>query len=251
MTLAWAGQIAKCYSCQPMFFRNQTSGKLSKQRVQHICQHQIQRYLRPKYLRLPRLLIQLRCQCLPRLLIQLRCQRLLLQICQRQCQQISQRLLLQISQRLLLPKCQPKIHHLSVRHTLIKLTTCLLSVLDPTAKDVLDKEKCLQALAALRHAKWFQARANHTTSCVIVIRILRDLCNNNPVFKPLSGWVVELLCEKSLSSAPHPLGPGEAFRRVMEALASGIVLGGGVGILDPCEKEKTDAAASLTLQERA
>jgi len=117
-------------------------------------------------------------------------------------------------------------------------------------KDVLDKEKCLQALAALRHAKWFQARANHTTSCVIVIRILRDLCNNNPVFKPLSGWVVELLCEKSLSSAPHPLGPGEAFRRVMEALASGIVLGGGVGILDPCEKEKTDAAASLTLQER-
>lgn len=36
----------------------------------------------------------------------------------------------------------------------------------------------------------------------------------------------------------------------MEALASGIVLGGGVGILDPCEKEKTDAAASLTLQER-
>jgi len=117
-------------------------------------------------------------------------------------------------------------------------------------KDVLDKEKCLQALAALRHAKWFQARANHTTSCVIVIRVLRDLCNNNPVFKPLSGWVVELLCEKSLSSAPHPLGPGEAFRRVMEALASGIVLGGGAGVLDPCEKEKTDAAASLTLQER-
>ena len=39
------------------------------------------------------------------------------------------------------------------------LTTTTLKlepVKDP--KDVLDKEKSLQALAALRHAKWFQVR---------------------------------------------------------------------------------------------
>lgn len=117
-------------------------------------------------------------------------------------------------------------------------------------KDVLDKEKCLQALAALRHAKWFQARANHIQSCVIVIRIMRELCTRVAAFKPLTGWAVELLCEKSLASYPMPLSPGEAIRRVMETLASGILLGDGPGLVDPCEKDKTDAASNLNLQER-
>lgn len=117
-------------------------------------------------------------------------------------------------------------------------------------KDVLDKERTLEALAALRHAKWFQARANQLTSCVITIRIMRDLCQRISAFKPLSGWAIELLCEKALGSYFHPLAPGEAFRRVLEAIASGIFLPGGTGLLDPCEKEKTDAVSYLTPQER-
>lgn len=112
------------------------------------------------------------------------------------------------------------------------------------------KKKTLEALAALRHAKWFQARANQLTSCVITIRIMRDICQRVEAFKPLSGWAIELLCEKSLGSSYSPLAPGEAFRRVMEAISSGVFLPGGTGLLDPCEKEKTDAAASLTAQER-
>ncbi|XP_028399570.1 LOW QUALITY PROTEIN: zinc finger RNA-binding protein-like, partial [Dendronephthya gigantea] len=32
-------------------------------------------------------------------------------------------------------------------------------------KDVLDRDKCLEALASLRHAKWFQAKANGVPSC--------------------------------------------------------------------------------------
>ncbi|KAF0032334.1 hypothetical protein F2P81_014624 [Scophthalmus maximus] len=61
-----------------------------------------------------------------------------------------------------------------------------LSVNDPP--DVLDRQKCLTALASLRHAKWFQARANGLRSCVIVIRILRDLCARVPTWAPLRGW---------------------------------------------------------------
>jgi len=117
-------------------------------------------------------------------------------------------------------------------------------------KDVLDKEKALQALAALRHAKWFQARANHLASCVVTIRVMRELCHRVPAFKSLNNWAIELLCEKSLASSFQPLGPGEAFRRVMEAIASGIFLPGGSGLLDPCEKEKKDSAANMTAQER-
>ncbi|XP_046292825.1 interleukin enhancer-binding factor 3 isoform X5 [Marmota monax] len=123
-----------------------------------------------------------------------------------------------------------------------------LSVNDPP--DVLDRQKCLAALASLRHAKWFQARANGLKSCVIVIRVLRDLCTRVPTWGPLRGWPLELLCEKSIGTANRPMGAGEALRRVLECLASGIVMPDGSGIYDPCEKEATDAIGHLDRQQR-
>ncbi|XP_077163010.1 spermatid perinuclear RNA-binding protein isoform X4 [Paroedura picta] len=116
--------------------------------------------------------------------------------------------------------------------------------------DLLDRQKCLDALASLRHAKWFQARANGLKSCVIVLRILRDLCNRVPTWAPLKGWPLELICEKAIGTCNRPLGAGEALRRVMECLASGILLPGGPGVHDPCEREPTDALSNLTVQER-
>ncbi|XP_036255993.1 interleukin enhancer-binding factor 3 isoform X2 [Molothrus aeneus] len=123
-----------------------------------------------------------------------------------------------------------------------------LSVTD--SPDVLDRQKCLAALASLRHAKWFQARANGLKSCVIVIRVLRDLCTRVPTWAPLRGWPLELLCEKSIGTANRPMGAGEALRRVLECLASGIVMPDGSGIYDPCEKEATDAIGHLDRQQR-
>ncbi|KAL8174175.1 UNVERIFIED_CONTAM: hypothetical protein K2H54_039823 [Gekko kuhli] len=116
--------------------------------------------------------------------------------------------------------------------------------------DLLDRQKCLDALASLRHAKWFQARANGLKSCVIVLRILRDLCNRVPTWAPLKGWPLELICEKAIGTCNRPLGAGEALRRVMECLASGILLPGGPGLHDPCEREPTDALSNLTVQQR-
>jgi len=52
--------------------------------------------------------------------------------------------------------------------------------------DVLDKNKCLDALAELRHSKWFQARANCLQSCVLIMRILRELCQRVPIWAPLN-----------------------------------------------------------------
>ncbi|XP_037256329.1 spermatid perinuclear RNA-binding protein isoform X10 [Falco biarmicus] len=116
--------------------------------------------------------------------------------------------------------------------------------------DLLDRQKCLEALASLRHAKWFQARANGLKSCVIVLRILRDLCNRVPTWAPLKGWPLELICEKSIGTCNRPLGAGEALRRVMECLASGILLPGGPGLHDPCEREPTDALSNMTVQQK-
>uniref|UniRef100_A0AAZ3QH21 Zinc finger RNA-binding protein n=1 Tax=Oncorhynchus tshawytscha TaxID=74940 RepID=A0AAZ3QH21_ONCTS len=116
--------------------------------------------------------------------------------------------------------------------------------------DVLNQNKCLEYLAALRHAKWFQARANGLQSCVIIIRVLRDLCQRVPTWGKMPSWAMELLVEKAISSATGPLSPGEAMRRVLECIATGILLPDGPGLLDPCEKHQTDALWSMTKQAR-
>ncbi|XP_041691903.1 zinc finger RNA-binding protein isoform X3 [Coregonus clupeaformis] len=121
-------------------------------------------------------------------------------------------------------------------------------VRDPA--DVLDRLKCLDGLAALRHAKWFQARANGLQSCVIVIRILRDLCQRVPTWSAFPSWAMELLVEKAISSASGPLSPGDALRRVFECISSGILLPGGPGLVDPCEKNPTDTLTTMDEQHR-
>ncbi|XP_051534404.1 zinc finger RNA-binding protein-like [Myxocyprinus asiaticus] len=121
-------------------------------------------------------------------------------------------------------------------------------VKDPA--DVLDRQKCLDALAALRHAKWFQARANGLQSCVIVIRILRDLCQRVPTWSAFPSWAMELLVEKAISSASGPMSPGDALRRVFECISSGILLSGAPGLIDPCEKNPTNTLAAMEEQQR-
>ncbi|XP_026176976.1 spermatid perinuclear RNA-binding protein-like isoform X2 [Mastacembelus armatus] len=119
----------------------------------------------------------------------------------------------------------------------------------PEEEDILDRQTCRAALASLRHAKWFQARVTDLKSCVIVLRILRDMCNRLPAWQPLKGWPLELICEKAIATCDRLLGPGEALRRVLECLASGILLPGGPGLHDPCERDPTDALSDLSAQQ--
>ncbi|XP_036000198.1 spermatid perinuclear RNA-binding protein isoform X3 [Fundulus heteroclitus] len=114
---------------------------------------------------------------------------------------------------------------------------------------ILDRLKCQAALAALRHAKWFRARVTDLKSCLVVLRVLRDVCNRQPVWEPLQGWPLELICEKALATCSRPLGPGEALRRVMECIASGVLLPGGPGVHDPCEREPRDVLMHLGAQQ--
>uniref|UniRef100_A0A674MW11 Spermatid perinuclear RNA-binding protein n=1 Tax=Takifugu rubripes TaxID=31033 RepID=A0A674MW11_TAKRU len=137
-----------------------------------------------------------------------------------------------------------------VRTTAEPKLTLKITLTSPEEEgEVLDRHTCLLALAALRHAKWFQARVNGLKSCVIVLRILRDMCNRHTAWEPLQGWPLELVCEKAIATCNRPLGAGEALRRVMECLASGILLPGGPGLHDPCEKELTNTLAEMTDQQ--
>ncbi len=110
---------------------------------------------------------------------------------------------------------------------------------------------------------------------MVIIRILRDLCRRNPTWAPLTQWGLELLVERSLSSSNQPLSPGEALRRVLECVSSGVLLPSkilnvffplqlnliyyfffnnscldGCGLYDPCEKDPTDVSDILKNQQR-
>uniref|UniRef100_A0A8C1XTE3 Zinc finger RNA-binding protein n=1 Tax=Cyprinus carpio TaxID=7962 RepID=A0A8C1XTE3_CYPCA len=113
--------------------------------------------------------------------------------------------------------------------------------------DVLSRTKCLENLAALRHAKWFQARANGLQSCVIIIRVLRDLCQRIPTWGKMPDWAMELLVEKAISSASGPLSPAEALVCVYMCILTQTY---GPGLLDPCEKGQTDALGNMLKQAR-
>ncbi|XP_010772316.1 spermatid perinuclear RNA-binding protein-like, partial [Notothenia coriiceps] len=116
-------------------------------------------------------------------------------------------------------------------------------------EEVLDRQKCRAALASLRHTKWFQARVTDLKSGVIVLRIFRDMSNRLAGWQPLKGWPLELICEKAMATCNRPLGPGEGLRRVMECIASGILLPEGPGVHDPCERDPTDVLTDLSAQQ--
>uniref|UniRef100_F7AFE0 RNA helicase n=1 Tax=Ciona intestinalis TaxID=7719 RepID=F7AFE0_CIOIN len=118
------------------------------------------------------------------------------------------------------------------------------------APGTLNKDKCLQSLAQLRHAKWFQACANVIPSCVVVIRILRDLKRRDQCWAVLSDWAIELLVERSLYTSPAPLSLGGSLQRVMEVVSAGIILEGSGGLRDPCERDDVDVVDQLTEQQR-
>ena len=124
--------------------------------------------------------------------------------------------------------------------------------IDP--KDALPKDKCLRALAELRHSRWFASRCAPLPSCVECIRIMRDLSRRDPVWSCLSEWAIELLVERALYSAWRPLNPAASLMRVMEICASGALLDNEEreeSFKDPCEREESAASplSNLTKQE--
>ncbi|RXN21371.1 spermatid perinuclear RNA-binding -like isoform X4 [Labeo rohita] len=127
--------------------------------------------------------------------------------------------------------------------------TLKVTLTSPQIRDDGETEEqglCLHVTNVFLSFAEHQARVNGLKSCVIVLRILRDMCNRVPAWEPLKGWPLELICEKAIATCNRPLGAGEALRRVMECLASGILLPGGPGLHDPCEKEPTNTLSAMT-----
>lgn len=119
-----------------------------------------------------------------------------------------------------------------------------------TIPDNLPSEPCLNALASLRHTKFFQSKCIDVPGLVEVVLLLRDIASRIDTWRVIPLYVLELISYKAIVSHPLTLRVSDAFRRFFEVISTGQFMSPRAPLEDPCEKEQVNPLGHLTKQQR-